>query len=193
MKIQRQLTVFLENQPGMMAKICSVMKEIKVNISAFTLFGTVDHGVLRMIVDKPVDALHALGEKGILVIDTDVIEIGAENRPGALEEIATALSKAKVNVEYGYGSTGISEEVGERFFLQASDNKKAIKLMSQKTTKKKTKAATKAKKTAKAGKTKKASSVAALKNATKKKAAPKKGAAKKAKATKKKRAGKKTS
>jgi hypothetical protein len=147
MKIQRQLTVFLENQPGMMDKICTVMKKIHVNILAFTLFGTVDHGVLRMIVDKPLDALRALGEKGILVIDTDVIEIEAVNKPGALEDITSVLSKAQVNVEYGYGSTGVPGG-SDRFFLQVSDNKKALLVMKTKHLRKK-KTAKKGKKTGK--------------------------------------------
>jgi hypothetical protein len=125
MKIQRQLTVFLENQPGMMDRICLIMREAQINILAFTLFGTVDHGVLRMIVDKPLDALHSLGQQGILVIDTEVIEVDASNVPGALEEITGALSKAKVNVEYGYGSTGINGGK-ERFFLQVSNTRKAL-------------------------------------------------------------------
>jgi hypothetical protein len=136
MKIQRQLTVFLENQPGMMDQICSIMRDIEVNILAFTLFGTVDHGVLRMIVDRPLDALRALGEKGILVIDTDVIEIQADNKPGALEDVTAVLSKAQVNVEYGYGSTGVPGG-SERFFLQVSDNKKALLVMKNKLIKKK--------------------------------------------------------
>lgn len=126
MKIQRQLTVFLENQPGMMDEICTIMADSDVNIEAFTLFGTVDHGVLRMIVDRPLKALHALGQKGILVIDSDVIEIEAANRPGALQEVTHALSRANVNVDYGYGSSGKRSQGTERVYFQVSDSKKAL-------------------------------------------------------------------
>jgi len=147
MRIIRQLTIFLENQPGMMAKICTIMKKSDINILAFTIFGTVDHGVLRMIVNNPVPALHALGRVGILVIDSDVIEIAAENRPGILEEITSALSKARVNVDYGYGST--NEKDGEhRFYLQVSDSKKALLVIKNKFLKK-TKSVRKAKATKK--------------------------------------------
>ncbi len=142
MKIIRQLTIFLENQPGMMAKICSIMKKNDINILAFTIFGTVDHGVLRMIVDNPVPALHALGRVGVLVIDSDVIEITAENRPGILEEITSSLSRARVNVDYGYGST--NERDGEhRFYLQVSDSKKALLVIKNKFLKRKSSAAKK--------------------------------------------------
>ena len=137
MKIRKQLTVFLENQPGMMARVCDVMKEIDANILAFNLFGTVDHGVMRMIVDRPLDAIHALGNKGILVIGTDVLEIMAENRPGVLDEIARTLSKAKINIEYGYGSTGTGG--GDRFFIQVSNSRKALLVLKNRDLKRKKK------------------------------------------------------
>lgn len=148
MKIQKQLTVFLENQPGMMARICEVMKEIEVNILAFNIFGTVDHGVLRMIVDAPQQALHALGDRGILVIDTDVLEVSAENKPGKLDEISRALAKANLNVEYGYGSTGGSEGHDDRFFLQITNTRKALLILKNLAIKKKKRASAPKKKTA---------------------------------------------
>jgi len=149
MNIQKQLTVFLENQPGMMARICEVMKEIHVNILAFNIFGTVDHGVLRMIVDTPQKALHALGDRGILVIETNVLEIPAENKPGKLDEISRALAKAKLNVEYGYGSTGGSGGAEDRFYLQVTNTKKALLILKNLAIKKKSKCAPRKKAAAK--------------------------------------------
>jgi len=177
MEIQRQLTVFLENQPGMMNRICSIMKTNKVNILAFTLFGTVDHGVLRMIVDKPIEALHALGEKGVLVIDTEVLEIDALNEPGILAKITSLLSRAKVNVEYGYGSTGIPGGK-ERFYLQVSNNRKALVVIKNRNLKKKAREEGRAAKSAArpraAGKAKKTSGKTVKKAGAKKTAVRKK-------------------
>lgn len=177
MKIQRQLTVFLENQPGMMNRICSIMKKNKINILAFTLFGTVDHGVLRMIVDKPIEALHSLGEKGVLVIDTEVLEIDAVNEPGTLAKVTSLLSRAKVNVEYGYGSTGI-QGGRERFYLQVSNNRKALLVMKNRNLKKKAREKGRAAKSAArpraAGKAKKTSEKTVKKTSARKTSARKK-------------------
>lgn len=128
MKIKTQITVFLENQPGAMATVCRIMKEQKINILAFTVFGSVDHGVLRMIVDKPENIFNTLSRQGLLAIESRVIELPAENRPGILHELASSLASHGINIEYGYGSTGI-EGGGERFFLQVSDNEKAVALL----------------------------------------------------------------
>ena len=92
MKMKSQITVFLENQPGAMATVCRILKEQKANIQAFTVFGTVDHGVLRMIVDRPESVLAKLSKQGLLAIESQVIELPAENRPGVLHELASCLA-----------------------------------------------------------------------------------------------------
>ena len=130
MQFQPQITVFLENAPGTLAKVCEIFKNNDVNIEAFTVFGTVDHGVLRVIVDKPDLVLRILSECGLLAIQSNVIEVPVENTPGVLYKISNLLSKNRVNVEYGYGSTIEGSEF-ERFFLQASDNLKALKILQE--------------------------------------------------------------
>jgi hypothetical protein len=128
MKLIPQITVFLENTPGTMAKVCKKIKDLEINIEAFTVFGTVDHGVLRIIVNKPETVLDVISKSGLLAIQSQVIEIPAKNSPGVLHEITELLSSNGVNVEYGYGSTGKGAE-SERFFLQASDNMKALEIL----------------------------------------------------------------
>ncbi|MFH1998123.1 MAG: ACT domain-containing protein [Planctomycetota bacterium] len=128
MKFKPQITVFLENEPGAMAKVCKLISKQNINIDAFTVFGTVDHGVLRIIVDKPEFVLQLLADSKLLAIQSSVIEIPVPNSPGVLYKISTALSNEGVNVEYGYGSTNEDSEC-ERFFLQASDNIKAVEIL----------------------------------------------------------------
>lgn len=128
MELKPQITVFLENTPGTMANVCHYIQEIGVNIEAFTVFGTVDHGVLRIIVDKTEPTLAVLSKNGLLAIKSNVIELPVENSPGVLYKVSKLLSESGVNVEYGYGSTSI-DSAHERFFLQASDNLKALEIL----------------------------------------------------------------
>jgi hypothetical protein len=130
MEFKSQITVFLENQPGIMADVCKVVSDRGINILAFTVFGSVDHGVLRIIVDKTENAIAALAEKSYLAIESNVIEVPISNSPGTLHKISTLLSKHGINIEYGYGSTSMPNE-GERFFLQASDNLRALKTLEE--------------------------------------------------------------
>jgi hypothetical protein len=51
MQITKQLAIFLENRPGMLARVADALAEAKINIYAITTSDTVDHSVIRMVVN----------------------------------------------------------------------------------------------------------------------------------------------
>ncbi|MEK7229140.1 MAG: ACT domain-containing protein [Candidatus Binatota bacterium] len=106
MKVCRQLSVFLENKPGTLARVSGALAVSGINIVAFSISDAVDHGVLRMVVSNPIQAAHLLGDGGMMVVESDVLALDLPNRPGALARLAEKLSKARVNIEYAYGTTG---------------------------------------------------------------------------------------
>lgn len=120
--IERQLSVFLENRPGVLAAVCKALVEKNVNVIGFSISDTVDYAVVRLVVDDPTTAMHVLGEGGALVVETDVLALKMENSPGALQKVAERLAKAKVNIEYAYGSGDGDEGL---VFIRVSDTKKA--------------------------------------------------------------------
>ena len=106
MKVCKQLSVFLENKPGTLAQVSGALAARGINIVAFSISDAVDHGVLRMVVSDPVQAAHLLGEGGMMVVESDVVALDMPNKPGALGRVAEKLSRARVNIEYAYGTTG---------------------------------------------------------------------------------------
>ena len=106
MKVCKQLAVFLENRPGTLARLSGALAARRVNIVAFSISDAVDHGVLRMVVSDPVQAAHLLGDGGMMVVESDVVALDLPNKPGALARVAERLSRARVNIEYAYGTTG---------------------------------------------------------------------------------------
>src|SRR3954463_9321137 len=105
MEIARQLSIFLANKPGTLAKVCEELAKQKINIYALSISDTTDHSVIRMVVSDPQAALHLLGERGVLVVENNVLLLENANRPGTLAGIAHALAKAKINIEYAYLAT----------------------------------------------------------------------------------------
>ena len=105
MKTVKQLSLFLENKPGTLAAACKTLAAAKVNVLAISVTDGVDHAVVRMVVDEPQKALHLLGERGVLVIERDVLLLTCSNRPGELASIARKLSAKKINIEYAYAAT----------------------------------------------------------------------------------------
>ena len=57
MEIAKQLAVFLDNRPGALARVCEAFEENGINIHALTTSDTVDHSVVRMVVDDPQPAI----------------------------------------------------------------------------------------------------------------------------------------
>jgi hypothetical protein len=105
MKTIKQLSLFLENKPGTLGAVCKTLAVAKVNILAISITDGVDHAVVRMVVDEPQKALHLLGERGVLVVERDVLLIACRNHPGELADIARKLSANKINIEYAYAAT----------------------------------------------------------------------------------------
>lgn len=98
----QQITVFLENKEGRLAAMCRVLSDAGVDMSALTIAETAEYGLVRLIADKPQEALAALQAADYRAIATDVIAVQIDNTPGALTALLAQLDDMGVNVEYGY-------------------------------------------------------------------------------------------
>ena len=73
MTVERQLSLILENQPGVLAEVGADLAAGSINIQAVQVANLADHCVVRMVVSDPQRALHLLGAAGALVLRPDVI------------------------------------------------------------------------------------------------------------------------
>lgn len=129
LETKTQLAVFLENRPGALARVCEALAKAGINIQALTVSDTVDHSVIRMIVNDATKALMLLGERGVLAFENDVLWIDGANELGVLGRIADALSRAEVNIEYAYFATGENSPKGI-IVLRPSNLEKASQALS---------------------------------------------------------------
>ena len=63
----KQLSVFVENRPGSLVEVLSVLKDTEVSIRALSVADTADFGILRLIVNEPEKVKKALNEAGFTV------------------------------------------------------------------------------------------------------------------------------
>lgn len=105
MKVETQLSLFLENKPGTLAAVCKALAVEKINVHAISVSDAVDHAVVRMVVSDSAKALHLLGDHGVLVVERDVLMLEGRSRPGELAKIAQTLADNKVNIDYAYTAT----------------------------------------------------------------------------------------
>ena len=130
MEIVPQLSIFLANEPGTLAKVCDELANAKINIYALTISDTVDHAVVRMVVSDPQHALHLFGEHGLLVVENNVLMIDNDNKPGSLSLIAARLGAAKINIEYAYLATNPTSRRG-LLILRVSHTKRALETLTR--------------------------------------------------------------
>jgi hypothetical protein len=128
MQISKQLAIFLDNRPGMLARVADALAEAKINIYAISTSDTVDHSVIRMVVSDYRKALQMFEEHGTLVVEDDVVLVDGSNKPGELARLAHKLADAKVNIEYCYSATPGEAKKG-LMVLRVSDAKKALKVL----------------------------------------------------------------
>lgn len=127
-KIVQQLAVFLENKPGALAEVCDVLAQAKINIFGLTVSDTTDHSVVRMVLSNTEKALNIFEEHSALIVESDVIMIQNDNKPGCLSRIAKALAEKKINIDYGYLASMPSAKRG-LVILRVTDAKKALRIL----------------------------------------------------------------
>ncbi len=98
----RQISVFVENQPGSMMNVTSVLTDAHVNIRAISTFDTPEFGIMRLVVDDPVRAKESLTEKGFVTRVSDVIGAELRDEKGNLNQMLTILAEGQINVNYIY-------------------------------------------------------------------------------------------
>ena len=101
----KQLSLFVENTPGSIAKVCSILKDNDLNISTLSLADTSEFGILRLLIKDSEKAAQVLTAAGFVVKTADVLALTVPNRAGGLSEIFSTLDKHNLSVEYMYAFT----------------------------------------------------------------------------------------
>ncbi len=128
MEIKKQLSVFMENKAGNLAKFSALLEEAHITILGISVTDAVDHAVIRLVVDDPAKCTHILGDNGIVVIESDVLQVEVTSQPGELKRIAQILSQESINIDYIYGSESQGSGNSNLIF-KVSDPKKGLEMM----------------------------------------------------------------
>ena len=99
----KQVSVFVENQPGRLSDVLSILTRRDINICALSIAETVDFGILRLILSDVPKGIDALRDAGMTVQAIDVLQVDIPDVPGGLNEVLVKpLAEAGMNVEYVY-------------------------------------------------------------------------------------------
>lgn len=120
----KQISVFVENEPGSLMRVTSALNEAKINIRAAASFDTPEFGILRLVVDQPAKAKEFLTSRGFVVRVQDVIGAELKDEKGNLNQMLKVLADENISIGYIY-SFVIRENRAPVMVFQADDNEKA--------------------------------------------------------------------
>ncbi len=97
-----QISVFLENRKGRLFEVAKLLGQSSINIRALSVAESESFGILRIVVDRPEDAVAVLKDNGFTAKITDIVAVEVDDKPGGLAEILRIVGDSGLNVEYMY-------------------------------------------------------------------------------------------
>lgn len=121
----KQISVFLENRPGQLKSMTSVLAASKVDMRALSVAETKDFGIARLIVDDVYGAVNILKEADFVASLTPVLAVEIPDEPGGLDNLLAIFDEAKVNIEYMYAFLGGRDASKACMIFRVADTKAA--------------------------------------------------------------------
>ena len=122
----KQISAFVENKPGRLAKIVRYLSDENINILAISMADTADFGIIRFIVEDTEKAYETLKKHDIVAKVTDVLAIAMGNTPGSLADILDELKKLNISIEYMYAFTIKSSMYDSMVILRVSNQQEVL-------------------------------------------------------------------
>jgi hypothetical protein len=113
----KQVSVFIENQPGRLTSMLEALEKNNISIRALSIGDTADFGIVRMILSDAAKGVEALRQAGFTTRQDWILSAEIPDRPGGLlKAVAEPLAKAGVNLKYLY------------FYIEAAERKSMVVL-----------------------------------------------------------------
>jgi hypothetical protein len=100
-----EFTIVLDDRPGLLGRICTVLGDGRVNIEAIQ--GTISggHAVVRVVADDADRAARVLAAAGIPCRRRQVLVVRVLDEPGMLADVALVMSRAGIGIDSVYVTT----------------------------------------------------------------------------------------
>lgn len=105
----KQISVSLENVPGMFLAVSERLGAEGINIRAISVADTSDISTVRFVSDDPEKTANVLRSHGYSVREREVLAVEVPDHPGGLRAVLKPLKEASINVLYFYPFLGRGE------------------------------------------------------------------------------------
>jgi hypothetical protein len=127
----KQISVSLDNVPGMFLKVSEYLGAEGINIRAISVADTSDMSTVRFVSDDPEKTANVLKSHGYSVRETDVIAVEVPDHPGGLQAVLKPLKQSNINVLYFYTYLGRAESGQPIVIVGVDKTKEAVEVLSK--------------------------------------------------------------
>jgi len=100
-----ELTVVLDDKPGALARLGTLLGDADVNIEAIHGMSRDGKSVVQFVPRDPPTATHALTAARVPFTTREVVIVKVLDHPGTLGEVALVMSHAAINIDAVYVTT----------------------------------------------------------------------------------------
>jgi hypothetical protein len=122
MKRFQELTIITPNRPGELADALRAIAHAKIDVLALDSSAGYDLNLVRLVTNDGRRVKNVLAKLGFAVREADLLGVTLSDKPGQLAAVTAALGKARVNIDYVYG-TGNKPGQEALFLFHVSDLK----------------------------------------------------------------------
>ena len=126
----KQISAFVENKPGQLAKFTEILNNHGIDMRALSLAETEDFGIVRIITDDSYKTATVLKDEGYIFSITSVLAVEIPDTPGGLYKVLDVLKEKDINVDYMYAFTARKQDVAYMIF-RVADNDAATEVLKQ--------------------------------------------------------------
>ena len=126
-----QISVFVENRQGKLVEVLETLSANNIDLRALCIADTADFGILRLIVNKPEEAVRVLQQAECATSVTQVLAFSLDDTPGSLARVLRILADAAISVEYLYAFVAHGKDKAY-VILRVEDNEKAAAVLTKK-------------------------------------------------------------
>lgn len=124
-----QVSVTMENSPGILSGISEMLGEAGVNLLALMVATSTEEGLLRFVSDDAEKAVQALEAHGYKPETSEVLACQTPHHPGGLNAILRPLKEASINVNHIYPCIGTAADGQTVLILGLSSPAKARQVL----------------------------------------------------------------
>lgn len=130
MKVQKikQFSVFMPNKPGALTRLAALFSEKGVNILGIASEVRDDSGLVRIALENDDGVSSILSQAGFSSVETHILSVEVDDKPGELMRIAAALAEGKINITTVYG-TSVAGAKTSRILIAAQNTDKALTIL----------------------------------------------------------------